>query len=100
MATESPYGETLPGSMDRWARNQRLYETLKGLGLFVDAIPEPGDPARIRQMIVSVDPPMPDAAAAGIDRGAQAEAPEKAAAAPAIRCGDNVVAFPKRLRRL
>ena len=34
--------------MDRWSRNLRLYETLKGMGLFVSPIPETDDPSKIR----------------------------------------------------
>ena len=43
--------------MDRWSRNRRLYETLKGMGVFVTPIPEPDDPTKIREMIVSADLP-------------------------------------------
>ncbi len=45
----------LPEHMDRWSRNQRLYETLKGMGLFVIPIPEPDDPTKIKEMIVAAD---------------------------------------------
>lgn len=49
--------DVLPEHMDRWSRNRRLYETLKGMGLYVSAIPEPNDPTKIREMIVAVDLP-------------------------------------------
>jgi hypothetical protein len=45
----------MPEHMDRWTRNQRLYETLKGMGLFVEAVPEPDDNTKIRHLIVSSD---------------------------------------------
>ena len=58
----------LPEHMDRWTRNQRLYETLKGMGLFVSPITEPGGPTKIRQMIVSADLPTAEGAAEpGVD---------------------------------
>ena len=31
--------EVLPEHMDRWSRNQRLYETLRGMGLYVSRRP-------------------------------------------------------------
>jgi hypothetical protein len=49
--------DILPEHMDRWSRNQRLYETLKGMGLYVSPIPEQDDPTKIREMIVSADLP-------------------------------------------
>ena len=49
--------DMLPDHMDRWSRNQRLYETLKGMGLFVSPIPEPDDPTKIRELIVAADLP-------------------------------------------
>ena len=69
--TKHESGPVLPEHMDRWSRNQRLYETLKGMGLFVSPIPEPGDPTKIREMIVSADLPLAhepaeDATEAGI----------------------------------
>jgi hypothetical protein len=49
--------EVLPEHRDRWSRNQRLYETLKGMGLYVSPMPEPDDPTKIREMIVAADLP-------------------------------------------
>ena len=49
--------EVLPDHMDRWSRNQRLYETLKGMGLFVSPIPDARDMSRIDYIYVSVDAP-------------------------------------------
>jgi hypothetical protein len=54
--------DVLPEHMDRWSRNQRLYETLKGMGLFVSPIPEPSDPTKIKEMIVAADLPFEQAA--------------------------------------
>jgi hypothetical protein len=54
-------GGVLPDHMDRWTRNQRLYETLKGVGLCVNPIPEQNDPTKIREMIVSADLPFENA---------------------------------------
>jgi hypothetical protein len=80
----------LSEQMDRWSRNERLYETLKGMGLFVSPIPEPDDPTKIRYMIVSADLP-PVAGAAEADRSG-GERPR--AARPAHGDADNVVDFP------
>lgn len=43
----------LPEHMDVWTRNERLYETLKGMGLFVSPIPDVDDPDRIAAVWVS-----------------------------------------------
>ncbi len=43
----------LPEHMDVWTRNERLYETLKGMGLFVSPIPDVDDPDRIAAIWVS-----------------------------------------------
>lgn len=47
----------LPEHMDRWTRNARLYETLKGMGVFVTPIPDAQDNTKIDRMIVSADLP-------------------------------------------
>jgi hypothetical protein len=49
--------DIMPEQMDRWSRNQQLYEALKGMGLCVTPIPEPDDPSKIRQILVSADRP-------------------------------------------
>ena len=49
--------DVLPEHMDRWSRNQRLYETLKGMGLYVSPIPDPNDATKIKEMIVAADLP-------------------------------------------
>ena len=75
--------------MDRWSRNLRLYETLKGMGLFVSPIPETHDPTKIRYMIVSADLPMPEGSGdeAGDGRGKSRDGRSAAAS-------DNVIDFP------
>lgn len=54
--------DVVPEHMDRWSRNRRLYETLKGMGLYVSPIPEADDPTRIKEMIVAADLPIQQAA--------------------------------------
>jgi hypothetical protein len=73
--------------MDRWSRNQRLYETLKGMGLFVSPVPEEDDPTKIRYLIVSADLPVAEPqSAAQPPRGRDASRP--------ATHDDNVVDFP------
>lgn len=48
---------SLPEHMDRWSRNRRLYETLKGAGLYVVPVSESDDEARIDYLIVAADLP-------------------------------------------
>jgi hypothetical protein len=83
MADESASATGLD-QMDRWSRNQRLYETLRSIGLFVSPVPEEDDPTKIRYLIVSADlPPLAETAD---------ERP--AARATAARERSNVVDFP------
>lgn len=79
-----------PEHMDRWTRNQRLYETLKGMGLFVVPIPEADDPSKISQLLVSADLP-PDVTRIGVPM----ERPQvgQVIASP-VGEGDNVIHFP------
>ena len=56
----SPYPaacEQPPQHMDRWARTQRLYEHLVGLGLWVEAIYSTERQGGIEYLKVSVSPP-------------------------------------------
>jgi hypothetical protein len=78
-----------PEQIDRWSRNQHLYEALKGMGLCVTAIPEPDDPSKIRQILVSADRPFAIEAA---ERRAKVIEVVKDADAR----GDNVINFPGR----
>jgi hypothetical protein len=92
--------EVLPEHMDRWSRNQRLYETLKGMGLYVSPIPEPGDPTKIREMIVAADLPFEQptqcAAEAGVV-GVMKRSQVRDVVRPAESVGDNVINFPSVL---
>jgi hypothetical protein len=78
-----------PEQIDRWSRNQHLYEALKGMGLCVTAIPEPDDPSRIRQILVSADRPFAYEAA-------ERQAKVAEVVRDAERRGDNVINFPGR----
>jgi hypothetical protein len=65
-----------PEHMDRWSRNARLYETLKGMGLFVSPIPEADDATKINRLVVSADLPWlqgcaEDSAERSVDRAAE-----------------------------
>ena len=73
--------------MDRWSRNLRLYETLKGMGLFVSPIPETDDPTKIRYMIVSADLPL-------LADSGDAGEPHDAARTGNGTSADNVIDFP------
>lgn len=42
-----------PDHMDVWSRNERLYEALKGMGLYVIPIPLESDPSRIDHLRVA-----------------------------------------------
>ena len=79
----------VPEHMDRWARNQRLYETLKGMGLYVVPIPEIDDPSKIAQLVVSADLP-PDMSRVGVP----VQRPQVTeVVVAAARDGDNVLHF-------
>jgi hypothetical protein len=89
----------VPDYMDRWSRNLRLYETLRGMGLFVSPIPETDDPTKIRYMIVSAE--LPSLAAEGTSSGQSATTGQGAqrdnsrAGARAAADGEgNVIDFP------
>lgn len=98
--TDDKAKPVLPEHMDRWSRNARLYETLKGMGVFVTPIPEPGDPTKIREMIVAADLPVEQAPQDSAQTGVHAVVKR-----PKIRevvrssegDGDNVVYFPPKL---
>jgi len=94
-----PEPTVVPDYMDRWSRNLRLYETLRGMGLFVSPIPETDDPTKIRYMIVSAE--LPSLAAEGeaprpsatTGEGAQRDT-SRAGARAAADGEDNVIDFP------
>jgi hypothetical protein len=81
--------------MDRWSRNERLYQNLLSMGLVVDPIYEDGDPAKINYLVVSVDLPKThqaaeDPATAGV--GGAMKRPQVAEVVGAAKgSGDGVV---------
>jgi len=92
--------DIMPEHLDRWSRNQHLYEALKGMGLCVSAIPEPDDPSRIRHILVSADRPFDHevaARSAGVDIITEIK---RAKVVEVVRDaetrGDNVINFPGR----
>lgn len=87
----------IPEHMDRWSRNQRLYETLKGMGLFVIPIPDAQNPTKIDRIVVAADLPRnegcEDTAEASVPRAV--ERPLVGVDIEAAKCsGSNVVDFP------
>ncbi len=89
----TPTDPLVPEHMDRWSRNQRLYETLKGMGLFVIPIPEVSDPSRINHLLVSADKPAENSAESGVVamvQGAKISDP----VGPPERARGNVINFP------
>ena len=89
--------EVLPEHMDRWSRNQRLYETLKGMGLYVSPIPESTDPTKIKEMIVAADLPFEHAAQQTTETGVVdiMQRPKvRDVVRPTDGLGDNVIDFP------
>ncbi len=80
----------LPEHMDRWSRNARLYEKLKGMGVCVTPIPEDHDPTKIREMIVSVD--LPSDVVAPVQRSEVGQIVR-----PLGGDRDNVVDFPTKV---
>lgn len=79
-----------PEHMDRWSRNQRLYKTLLGMGLCVIPIPEPDDPSKISQLLVSAGLP-PDVTGVGMP---MQRAQVSQAVPTAAGDGNNVINFP------
>ena len=55
-------GTLQPEHMQPWTRNQRLYETLKGMGLFVTPVPFKDAPDKINWIQVSAQMPADDLA--------------------------------------
>lgn len=89
----------LPEHMDQWTRNERLYETLKGMGLYVVPIPLEGDPSRIDHFHVSTGLPASLAQqTAETDIHAPMErAKVRDVVRPSPRDGADVVDFPSVL---
>jgi hypothetical protein len=89
----------VPEHMDSGSRNERLYETLKGMGLCVVPIPDANDPSRIAQIMVSAElpPPGEQTTETGVHRAMQGTKVRKVVDS-AERRGMNVVDFPSVLR--
>jgi hypothetical protein len=87
----------LPEHMDRWTRTAWLFDTLKGMGLFVSPIPESDDPTKINRLVVSVGLPWETGAEqpaeAGIHGAVQGPQVGNVVGAAEDGC-DNVVNFP------
>lgn len=84
-----------PEHMDRGSRNQRLYETLKGMGLYVVPIPDKDDPSQIVEMIVSADLPQSGQKPAETGIHPALQGPQIGnVVGPAKDLGHNVVNFP------
>ena len=89
----------VPEHMDSGSRNQRLYETLKGMGLFVVPIPDANDPSRIAQIMVSAElpPPGEQTTETGVHRALQGTKVGDVVD-PSKGRGMNVVDFPSVVR--
>lgn len=61
-ATRNGNAMILPEHMSFHDRNQRLYETLKGWGLYVTPIPEQNDPSKINRLEVACGLPFQSSA--------------------------------------
>ena len=90
----------LPEHMDAWSRNARLYETLKGMGLYVSPILETDDPSKINRMIVSADLPfaqdVAERAAEVRVLAAEQRSPVGEVIGPAESLGENVIRMPAK----
>lgn len=87
-------------------RNKRLYETLKGMGLFVTAIPRTDFPNEIDYIAVSCQAPGGPRVLYPLDRsgevpvhvGSPLQGPEVGEGIPAaVRDGDNVIDLPPKV---
>ena len=82
-------------NMDVAHRNQRLYEHLKELGLYVAVTSDPDDRSVIDSITVSAGPPKVDLVP--FDVAFPLEGPEVTRLVrPTIRKGDNVIDFPTK----
>ncbi len=97
----------IPEHRHKASRNLRLYETLKGMGLYVDPITDEANPDAIIKMVVSADLPFAQITAdqtskqapkGGVD--GTPEGPEVGnVVGPADGLSPNVVDFPTVGRR-
>lgn len=60
-----------PEHMDRWSRNERLYQHLLGMGLVVTPIRIDSDPAKIAYIFVAADLPTAAETADAAQRAAE-----------------------------
>ena len=90
-----------PEHMDIASRNARLYETLKGMGLFVVAVPDNDDTTRIKHLIVSADLQFAEQTAQHSAKAGVALAMQRPEIGDVVRAaedrGVNVVDFPTKL---
>ena len=89
----------LPEHMSVWDRNQRLYETLKGMGLHTEIVLCRDDPTKIDQIVVAAAPPTVVLQVAEHPAQTGVSAPMQGAdvvdgVGTAERQGENVVSFP------
>ena len=92
----------LPEHMTVWDRNQRLYETLKGMGLHTEVVLCRDDPTKIDQIIVAAAPPTVALQVAEHTAQAGVSAPMQGAhvvhdVKAAQRQGDNVISLPTKI---
>ena len=91
--------EILPEHMSVAWRNQRLYDTLKGMGLFTSVVLCRDDPTKIDQIVVSAGLPTVELLTADMclsaPVGLPLERPEVAdVVSPSLGSGSNVINFP------
>lgn len=92
-----PVHPEIPHSMNRFARNRRLFDFLFGLGPYVDAVLIDDDPDKIDSIVVSVDPRTVSLLPTRVD--APAEGTEVSdVVTPTHGNRDNVVDFPTVVR--
>ena len=89
----------LPEHMTVWDRNQRLYETLKGMGLHTEVVLCRDDPTKIDQIVVAAAPPTVVLQVAECSTQTSISAPMQGthvvnSVGTAQRRGSNVVPFP------
>ncbi|MFZ2103265.1 MAG: hypothetical protein WAU86_22150 [Oricola sp.] len=87
-----------PEHMNKGVRNLRLYETLKGMGLYVVPIPDENDPDVIAQIVVSAELPFAQRAAEKPTESGVSGTVERAEVGKVVGSTDssgvNVIDFP------
>lgn len=92
----------LPEHMDNWSRNRRLYDTLKGMGLYVTPIFADAEAALIDRLIVAASVPTnrtENLSEKGVVAQSDVVSPVHRlkvddVVRPSARAGDNVVKLP------